>query len=446
MKILLVTAYFIYPAWNGGAQMSRRVAQGLVAAGHEVVVVCLDFCDRGEKLKAEWGEQDGLRVLIIYPMEQKAGYVKPLWRIRPHLAMEYLARDVLTTEQPDIVYVNFGWEVGDFILVANEMGIPAVFHVHCFSHVCPRQFLMDGWGRICSGPDSVEKCFHCLQAGQKFIRNLIENLARFTILGPILSLLTGEKRASSFILHQAVEEALPYLQCLREATNKFIITSEAIAAVHCEHGVHREKIEILPHFLPKERLQRAASSFRPEKEPIRIGFFGRISSEKGFDLLLSCLTKVEEAHPGTFVLWIITSDVEQLNIDTRLKKAGFSEDRRLIFLGLTGVALNPVLAELDVCIIPSTCREIGPLTLLEAMAQGIPCIVSDSVGMVSLITDRENGRLFPCGDSEALAAALVEVITNPDTLIKWRENLPRICGPEEYIKSLTEIFQRVVNA
>src|SRR5262249_35269103 len=59
---------------------------------------------------------------------------------------------------------------------------------------------------------------------------------------------------------------------------------------------------------------------------------------------------------------------------------------------------------------PSTSAETWGLVVNEALATGLPCVVSDQVGCApDLVRPNETGFVYPCGDVEALAAALQAV-------------------------------------
>jgi glycosyltransferase involved in cell wall biosynthesis len=50
------------------------------------------------------------------------------------------------------------------------------------------------------------------------------------------------------------------------------------------------------------------------------------------------------------------------------------------------------------------------VSLMEALACGLPCLVSDIPANREWVTDGENGWLFPDGDAEALAARILQAI------------------------------------
>ncbi|MCP4109084.1 MAG: glycosyltransferase family 4 protein [Desulfobacteraceae bacterium] len=446
MKILLATYYFLYPSSNGGATMSRVLAKGLRDAGHDVVISCIDvLVPRNKDYATGLVEQDGFKIFTVRPYDRRPGFVMPLWRMRPDPEMAAVASDILAKEKPDIVYMNACWEIGEFVFEAEKSDIPVVFHVHCFAHLCARQFLMDGMEHICSGPETPNKCFHCLQMKHRSIRRISERFCSFSWGKRLVQWFFDKERASSFFLQEALTEALDFSRQLRDSVDAFVVTSELIADIHGKYGVHRQQINVLPHFLPSDRLKRFPRELQRNENRIRLGFFGRISPEKGFDLLLDVLCKIEASLPLVFDLWIISREADQTAIQTRLEEAGIESLRLQVFKDITGPDLNPALANLDVCIIPSLCYEIGPLTMLEAIAQGVPCIVSDSAGMSSVIQDGVNGRLFNAGSAEALERVLLDLLRQPDTVEKWRHCLPNISDEQNYMTSLKNILQSVLS-
>jgi phosphatidylinositol alpha-mannosyltransferase len=68
----------------------------------------------------------------------------------------------------------------------------------------------------------------------------------------------------------------------------------------------------------------------------------------------------------------------------------------------------------DVCCVPSTGFESFGIVLLEAMAAGRPLVASNIPGYRSVLTHGREGLLVEPGDPQALAAALIDLLRNPE--------------------------------
>lgn len=74
----------------------------------------------------------------------------------------------------------------------------------------------------------------------------------------------------------------------------------------------------------------------------------------------------------------------------------------------------PALAgAVDVFVLPTLRREGLPRSVIEAMSQAVPSVVTDAGGSAELIEDRVSGRVVLAGNAEALAEALREILTDP---------------------------------
>jgi glycosyltransferase involved in cell wall biosynthesis len=144
-------------------------------------------------------------------------------------------------------------------------------------------------------------------------------------------------------------------------------------------------------------------------------FVGRLAKVKGIATLLKSIQSLpsEVRDQMKFVLigdGPLMGDVRILERETRSVKA----------LGpVNHSRIAPFYAHADAYILPSLSEGL-PISLLEAMAAGLPAIASD-VGGISSQIDTSTVRLVPPGDPEILAEAIVEIWTNK----KLRENLGR---------------------
>lgn len=135
----------------------------------------------------------------------------------------------------------------------------------------------------------------------------------------------------------------------------------------------------------------------------RAVFVGRLAPEKGLDTLIDCWPAVREAFPGAgLTLW--GDGPEREALAERAERLGMGDAVRM-----PGATSDPsaALREADLFVLPS--REEGmSMSLLEAMAMGIPLVASAIPGNRKLIDDYRSGRLVPPDAPEALAGAIVD--------------------------------------
>ncbi len=142
---------------------------------------------------------------------------------------------------------------------------------------------------------------------------------------------------------------------------------------------------------------------------VRILFTGRISDEKGLDVLLKALALLKDER---FHLYIAgTGQESYLN---RLKSiaATLGVEKRVTWLGF----VENVFAEIrraDICVAPSTARESFGLTIIEFMSQGKAVVTTSNGAQPEIITDRVDGLLVEAESARKLADALRILIENP---------------------------------
>ncbi len=146
---------------------------------------------------------------------------------------------------------------------------------------------------------------------------------------------------------------------------------------------------------PDEKILIHLSNFRPVKR-VRdtVEIFARVVERIPAHLLL-----VGDGPDRSAAEWIA-------------HKKGIQD--RVHFLGKQE-SVNELLPLADLMLMPSELESFG-LAALEAMACRVPTIATKVGGVPELIEDGVDGRLFPVGDVEAMAAAAAELLLDPEKL------------------------------
>lgn len=146
--------------------------------------------------------------------------------------------------------------------------------------------------------------------------------------------------------------------------------------------------------------------------PLRLAFVGRFTKVKGADVLAEAVEKLAaEAVP--YELRIAADASGDQEIRARL-------DAHATLLGKLPHAQLPDLYRwADALVLPSRFDSFG-LVVLEALACGLPVIVSDRVGAKDFVEHGVNGRIVPSGDAEALADTLTQLARTPETVRTMR--------------------------
>ena len=186
-----------------------------------------------------------------------------------------------------------------------------------------------------------------------------------------------------------------------------------------EHAVDPAKIEVIGSAVDLEKFKppRDRMKFRREigvdADTPLVGNIGMIRPDKGQLVLVEAVPFVLEKRPDTRFV-IVGQGTGQLkrgiNVRNAIDRAGLGDK---IFMAGYRWDTPDVYAACDMVVIASLRTEASPIVLREAFASGRPVIATKVGDIPEIIEHRENGLLIDAGDSKALAAAILEFISDP---------------------------------
>ncbi|HTN05527.1 glycosyltransferase family 4 protein [Agriterribacter sp.] len=253
--------------------------------------------------------------------------------------------------------------------------------------------------------------------------------------------ITGHKKRV-FTLHGLLSDTKKGL------IRRLITTTEKIACgiagkvivVSATLQTHAEKRKILPlgkgmvigkgsangidlHLFPGKNTDPAGNAALKErlgleKDNMVMGFLGRLSKDKGIDMLFEVFNVLEKAYPSLRL--VIAGPIVEENPFSEHLLHQLYHGNKVMYLGKLYDVI-PFYSITDILVLPSL-REGFPNVLIEAAAMEVPVVASDIPGCKDAVQPGINGELFEKGNVAALTTLLEKLITNGELRVQYGRN------------------------
>lgn len=218
-----------------------------------------------------------------------------------------------------------------------------------------------------------------------------------------------------------------------------VVQTEAVRA-WAQPFVPVENIRVIPNPIALPPV--APRPRRSEREGRVLLGMGRLTAQKGFDLLLKAFAQVASRYPE-WTLRILGEGEARRDLEALARQLGISE--RVALPGYMQETI-PELRQADLFVLPSR-YEGFPNALCEAMAVGLPVIAADCrSGPRDIIRQNVDGLLVPVESVSALAGALDRLMGDPAERRRLADCAPQVCqrfGEEQVMNQWEELLQTV---
>ena len=216
-----------------------------------------------------------------------------------------------------------------------------------------------------------------------------------------------------------------------EEADRVLISSKFILDTFEAKGFNTEKIDVIPLGVDTKR-------FRPsneKKEKFRILFVGQISIRKGIPYLLEAFDSLPQ-DCELILMGHLIRDMKDI-----LKK--YKKEQ----IKIINYTPNPseFYKKASVCVLPSIEDGFG-LVVLEAMASGIPVIVSEHTGAKDAVINGKNGFIVATKNAKNLNVKLSYLYNNQNEIKRMGKNARKTAEKytwENYNKKLIKMYENM---
>lgn len=201
---------------------------------------------------------------------------------------------------------------------------------------------------------------------------------------------------------------------LLKDARRVIAVSQAVAKSLRRNGViETSKITVVHNGIDSNRFANSVIGTSSADSPVLVGTVGHLAPIKGQDVLVRAAALICAPRPG--VRFVLIGEDKSPHLENRKFLESLVAE-----LGLSGSVvltgwrddISSVLSSLTLYVSAARSEPFG-LSIVEAMAVGLPVVAAASEGALEIIEDGISGKLVPVGDPESLAEAINDLLDDP---------------------------------
>jgi glycosyltransferase involved in cell wall biosynthesis len=287
-----------------------------------------------------------------------------------------------------------------------------------------------------SGPLAL---LYCRQRG---IPIVFTNHTRYDLYAqvylPVMPDVVGNAALQSYLpaFCRAVDLVISPSPGMREVLKQFGVD---VPIVVVPNGV-----DLKPFDNPVQPVRREELGFR--EGDIVLLFVGRLGPEKNIDFLLRSFTGAVQAYDNLRLV-LIGAGPEKENLEDWVHRTGIQQAVR--FLGAVDYQQMPRYMAMADAFVTASVTEVHPLTVIEAMAAGLPVVGIRSPGVGDTVIDGETGFLVPKEDLAMFTAKIIRMAVDTSSRIRMGQQAKveaQKYAIERTAQLLLEQYERVIQS
>lgn len=403
MKILMINKYYYL---KGGAERYVfELTKLLEANGHKVIPFSMknkaNYLTKYEKYFINEVNLNRFNLANIIKFFYNYQAVKKL-------------KKLIKREKPDIAHLhNIAHQISPAIIkVLKKSHLRIIMTLHDYKLICPNYRLYS----------KNKVCYKCL--GGKYYNCLRRKCLKNSWSKSFLAMLEAYLNNRLLKIYDLVD--------------LYIAPSQFMKKICVKSGMPKNKIKVIYNFIDSNKEQ-----LKNKVQGGYILYFGRLSPEKGIEVLLEAMGKIKVK----INLKIVGDGPEGENLKSIISNLKL-ENRVELAEAKNGHELKRIIGQAKAIIMPSLWPENMPYSLLESLAMGKIVIASKIGGLPEIITDGQNGFLFKSGDSRELAQKM-NLILNNKQLVKIIEQQAldsiKKFKPQGYYNKIITIYKQLIS-
>lgn len=398
MNHLKILIFNDYAHVEGGAgKVAIKSAINLAEKGHEVIffsavgpisqellnskikkIICLDHSD------------------LLNSSNKLSSIISGIYNFR---AVKKL-KELLSEWKPDIAHFHgvskaLTWAP---IKIINSYKIPSVYTLHDFALLCPNMGLYNF---------RTEKPCDLYENG-KAVKCLFTNCDKRSYMQKLWRYFRFHYTKDTLGIYKKIDGFIAVSNFVKEMFSGYLPTGKEIRVIN--NPVDKIDKNIVPKITQKQK-----TIFL---------YVGRLSAEKGLDLLLNAIREVDAnlvvIGEGE-ILSLVKKTASQLG-NQKINILGSQDEQKI----------DEQIQSCDAIILPSKVMETAGMVVLEAARLGKPSIVANQGGTLDFVKDNFSSILFEADSKNSLISAMQKFIDNPLLSDKLGKNARTSFGKVDY--------------